>query len=377
MQPFQIDVPDRVLEDLQRRLRATRWPDEMTGKGWKYGTDSAYLRPLCEYWADGFDWRAQEAKLNGLDQFTAEVDGISLHFVHQKSRHKEAIPLLLSHGWPDSFWRFEKLIPLLTDPEDSADAFHIVAPSLPGYGFSGYPSEPGWNPTRIAAAFWKLMTGALGYKAFGAHGGDWGASITEALAHDHPESLLGIHLTDIPFRRLFEVPPDDLSDAEKEFLQKGQAWSQTYGGYAIVQGNEPQTLAYGLNDSPAGLAGWILDKFQKWSDCDGNLDRSFTKDELLTNLTIYWATGTAASASRLYFETARDETGGPKGKIEVPMGAAIFPKDLIPAPREFAERIYDVRRWTEMPKGGHFAALEEPELLAQEIQGFFRPLRTD
>jgi len=288
------------------------------------------------------------------------------------------LPIILTHGWPDSFWRMLKLIPLLADPErhggDPADSFDVIVPSLPGFGFSDRPTEPGFAQDRIADLFAALMT-ALGYPRFAAHGGDWGSGVTEQLALRHAASLVGIHLTDVPYGHLFTIPEDGLSAEERAYLAAGQRWQRDEGAYALIQGSKPQTLAYGLTDSPVGLAAWLVEKFRAWSDCDGDVERRFTKDELLANITLYWVTNTINSANRLYYEAQHRPSRDGSGRISVPTGVAIFPKDIVPAPRAFGERFFNVQRWTEMPRGGHFAAWEEPDLLAQDIRAFFRGLR--
>ena len=378
MKPFTVHIPQPTLDDLRARLANTRWPDEVEGAGWGHGTNRAYLRTLVQYWHDTFDWRKQEALLNQFAHFRAEVDGVGLHFLHERGRGDHPLPLLLAHGWPDSFYRFHKLLPLLTDPAAhggrAEDAFDVVVPSLPGYGFSDKPTRPGAGDGRTAELLHRLMTQTLGYARFGAHGGDVGSGVTERLALTQPGSLAGIHLTDVPYWHLFTLPPDDLSAAEQAYLDRGKQWQMTEGAYALLQATKPQTLAYGLADSPAGLAAWLVEKFQSWSDCGGDVERRFTKDELLTNLTLYWATETIRSSFTPYFDQEPARPPQP-GKIEVPTGVAIFPHDLVPAPRAYAERFYNVQHWTEMPRGGHFAALEEPELLAEDLRTFFRPLR--
>lgn len=378
-EPFHIDVFQSVLDDLRDRLARTRWLDGVEGAGWDYGTDQIYLRELLDHWQHGFDWRAQETMLNGFQQFRADLDGFGLHFIHERGVGPRPLPLLLSHGWPDSFWRFYKLIPMLTDPArfgaDPEDAFDMVVPSIPGYGFSDRPRERGFTSARTADLFARLMTEVLGYGRFGAHGGDIGRGITEALARQRGDALVGIHLTDVWFGRLLSSPPADLSAAERAYLEAGQRWQLQEGAYALEQGTRPQTLAAGLNDSPAGLAAWLVEKFRAWSDCGGDVERRFSKDELLTNLTIYWTTQTVFSSFLPYYENGRATGRASAGRIGVPTGVALFPHDLVPAPREYAERIYNLQRWTEMPRGGHFAALEEPELLAEDLRAFFRPYR--
>jgi pimeloyl-ACP methyl ester carboxylesterase len=381
--PFTIDIPQTTLDDLNERLARTRFPDQIETAGWDYGTNLDYIKGLVEYWRTEFDWRKHEQYLNLFEHFRTEVDGFGLHFIHERGEGPKPLPLILNHGWPDSFFRFHKLIPLLTEPAahggSAEDAFDVIVPSMPGYGFSDKPTEPGMAPPKIAELYYKLMTETLGYERFGAHGGDWGSGTTESLAMAFPDALIGIHLTDIPYWHLFTTPAEELTETEREYMEEGKEWQQSEGAYALIQGSKPQTLAYGLTDSPAGLAGWIIEKFRAWSDCNGDAESKFTRDELLTNIMIYWATGTINSANRLYYEAQHAamehyKSVGPK-RVEVPTGAAIFPKDLATAPRAFGERFFNIQRWTEMPRGGHFAAMEEPELLAEDIRAFFRPLR--
>jgi len=377
--PFRIEVAQSVLDDLQQRLGLTRYPDAVAGAGWDYGTDLDYLRELVGYWQSGFDWRARERELNALAHFRADVDGFGLHFIHQRGNGPRPIPILLSHGFPDSFLRMVDIIPRLTDPAahggEALDAFDVVVPSLPGFGFSDRPSERGFTVARIADLFARLMTEELGYTRFAAHGGDWGSGVTEQLALRHAERLVGIHMTDIPFWRVFGVPAGELSPAEQSFLEQGRRWQRAEGGYNAIQATKPQSLAVGLNDSPAGLAAWIVEKWRSWSDCGGDVERRFSKDQLLTNVTLYWVTETIHSACRTYYEAQHNRLDGTSARVEVPTAVAIFPKDLVRTPREYAERFYDIRRWTEMPRGGHFAALEEPDLLVEDIRAAFRPLR--
>jgi pimeloyl-ACP methyl ester carboxylesterase len=388
--PFIIHIEDSVIADLKKRIAATRWTDEVQNEKWEYGTNKRWLQSLCDYWQEGFDWRKQEEYLNSFNHFKAEIDGTELHFIHQPGIGKNAVPLLLTHGYPDSFARFLKIIPLLTKEDENGLSFDLVIPSVPGYGFSAKPTEPGMDPKRIAHLFTKLMTKELGYEKFLAHGGDWGTSITEQIALYHSDTLLGIHLTDVPFSHLFSIPKGELSKSEKDYLERGQHWQQTQGAYAMIQSTKPQTLGYALNDSPAGLAAWISQSFYSWSDHDGNIENAFSKDELLTNLTIYWATQTINSAIRIYYEAMKtimnakynplvkfnpfDRTGK---KPEVPAAFALFPKDLVNAPKDFAERIFNVQQWTEMPEGGHFAAMEQPVLLSNDIRNFVSALDKD
>ncbi len=382
---FKIDIPQATLDDLRERLGRTRWPDEIAGAGWNYGTNLDYLKSLVDYWQHEFDWRAQEVKLNQFAQFRAKVDGQNIHFIHIRGKGPNPTPLLLIHGWPDSFYRFHKIIPLLTDPEsvggNPEDSFDVIVPSLPGFGFSGRPNFPGgMKSLRAASLLSKLMTEELGYARYAVGGGDIGSRVTRLLALAYPEQVLGIHLTDIGFPREIAFPPDvpNPSPAEGRFLGSVGMWFFQEGAYAALQTTKPQTISYALSDSPVGLAGWIVEKFRAWSDCDGEIEKSYTKDELLTNLMIYWVTGTISSSVRFYHEDSLQSapqlsTGQ---YIEVPAGVATFPKDLTYPPRELGERFLRVARWTEMPRGGHFAALEVPELLVEDIRSFLHPLRS-
>jgi pimeloyl-ACP methyl ester carboxylesterase len=380
MQPFKINVPQPVLDDLQYRLAHTRWPDELENADWNYGTNREYLKQLAAYWQTDYDWRAQEAKLNDFAQYKAEVAGLDLHFIRVEGKGPNPTPLLLVHGWPDSFFRMTKIILLLTDPAShggrAEDAFTVIVPDLPGYGFSGQPKEKGYDPQRMADVLAELMTKTLGYKKYLAHGGDWGSSIVEQLALNHAGALLGIHLTDVPssHAKMADKLPD-LSLAEKAFVAKNKAWQEKEAGYQKIQGTKPETLAYGLNDSPVGLLGWIIEKFHAWSDNDGNIEHTFTKDDLLTNVMIYWVTQSIGSSVRLYYEAMHSPTLAAPTHVKLPTGFAIFPKDITPAPREFAERFFKVQHWHEMPRGGHFAALEEPGLLVADLREFCRSLR--
>lgn len=376
---FTIHVPQRTLDDLQERLARTRWPDSVEQADWEYGTNLEYLKTLVAYWQDHFDWRAQEARLNQFAQFRAQIDGFGIHFIHERGQGPHPLPLLLSHGWPGSFFEMVKILPLLTDPGshggDPADAFDVIVPSLPGFGFSDRSSSRGMTRTTTAELWAHLMTETLGYSRFVAAGGDIGAGITQRLALAHPDLLVGIHLTFLGSSFLSPDQPD-LSEAEQRYLHAVQQWSQQEGAYAHVHATKPQTLAYGLNDSPVGLAAWITEKFRAWSDCDGEVERRFSKDELLTNIMIYWVTETINSSIRTYYENAHASSPLAAGqKIEVPAGFALFPKEINTPPREWAERSLRIQRWTPMPRGGHFAALEEPELLVEDMRAFFRPWR--
>lgn len=376
IKPYQVNVPQTVLSDLLERLKDTRWPDEVKGSGWSMGTNLDYMRELTDYWQHQYDWRKQEAKLNEFKQFKAEVDGLGIHFIHERGQGPNPIPIVITHGWPGSFFEICKLIPLLTDPAsyggDPADSFDVIVPSLPGYGFSDRPRERGMMSSRRAAELWvKLMTEMLGYKRFAAAGGDFGSIVTQYIAADHPELLIGIHLTYIG--HYASIPdPSELSEAERRYLGALQQWSMREGGYYMIHSTKPQTLSYGLNDSPVGLAAWIAEKFQSWTDSDGGIERRITRDELLTNIMIYWVTETIGSSIRTYFDNEPQ-------KLEplpaVPAAFAAFPKDLNPPPREWVERRVYLQQWTEMPRGGHFAAMEEPELLAEDMRAFFSRFR--
>ena len=378
--PFAVETPEAALDDLRERLRRTRWPDEVSGAGWEYGADLAYMRELCDYWADGFDWRRQERVINAFPQFRVRLDGLGIHFVHERGKGPRPIPLLVTHGWPSSFVEMLKLVPLLADPArhggDPADSFDVIVPSVPGFGFSDRPVQPGMTRSRVAGLWVSLME-ALGYRHFGAHANDIGAVISAFIGLDHPSRLIGLHTMMPGFPRPHLEPGGRLSPAEEAFLETQRRWDQAEGGYNRIQETRPQTLAFGLNDSPAGLAAWILEKWRTWTDPGGELERHFTRDELLTNVTIYWLTGTAGSSARSYYERARDpRVIQPGERIRVPTGVALSTEPVQRAPREWVERRYtDLRRWTEFPRGGHFLALEEPELLAEDIRRFFRPLR--
>ncbi len=383
IQPFSIAVPQTTLDDLQTRLAATRWPDEVEGARWDYGSNYSYMKELADYWQQEYDWRKQEAALNRFAQYKADVDGTHIHFIHERGKGPNPTPLLLLHGWPDSFYRFHKVIPMLTDPErfggDSQNSFDVVVPSLPGFGFSDRPGKGEMKSVRSADLLARLMHERLGYRQFVAAGGDIGGRIVRLMALAHPEWLSGMHLTDIGFPREIAFPPEvpNPSSAEQRFFGSVQGWFFQEGAYAMLQTTKPQTISYPLNDSPVGLAAWIVEKFRAWSDCDGEIEKSYSKDELLTNVMLYWVTETISSSARFYREDAL--LTGPQLKagqyIEVPAGVATFPKDLTMPPRELGERYLRIKHWQEMPHGGHFAALEEPESYARDIQEFVGELR--
>lgn len=373
---FHVNIPQDTLDDLRVRLAHTRWPDEVREAGWNYGTNLAYLKELVDYWQNIFDWRAQEEAINTFSHFRANVDGLHIHFIHERGQGERPLPLVLLHGWPSSFLQMRKIIPPLVDPAsyggDPADAFDVIVPSLPGYGFSDWSTEPGMSVGRIADLFTQLMTTELGYRRFAVRGSDLGSGVIQQFALAHPESLIGIHLSGT--NPWVGQIPDNLTEAEQAFVANAQRWMQQEMAYAMVHSSKPQTLAYGLNDSPTGLAAWIVEKFRAWSDCEGDLEKRFTKDELLTTLMIYWATETINSSMRLYYETMRHP--GNWGRVEVPTGMLMSPKDMFPTPREWAERFYQVTHWTNISRGGHFLEMEEPGLVVEDIRVFFRPLRT-
>lgn len=373
--PFTINIAQETLTNLQERLARTRWTDEVAEAEWEYGTNLAYLKEFTDYWQHHFDWRAQERALNAFSHFHAQVDGFGLHFIHERGKGKHPLPLVLLHGWPSSFWQMLPIIPLLTDPEryggDAADSFDVIVPSLPGYGFSDRPGTKGMGLGRIADLLAKLLTEELGYERFAIRASDLGAGVAQQLALTHAQRLIGLHQSGA--NTFIGHIPDGLTRAEQEFMANAQRWNQQEMAYAMQHTTKPQTLAYGLNDSPAGLAAWIVEKFRAWSDCDGDIEKRFSKDDLLTNLTIYWATQTINSSMRLYYEIVRNP--GSWGRVEVPTAMLMTPKDKFPTPREWMERSYNVQRWTEISSGAHFLEIEEPELVAEDLRAFFRPFR--
>jgi len=385
IRPYTIQVPDADIEDLKARLALTRIPDQIPDTGWDYGTDMAYLRELIDYWRNDFDWREQESALNEFDQFVTQIDGVDVHFIHQRSTHEDAMPLLLTHGWPGSIAEFRKIIGPLTQPElyggDPADAFHVVAPSLPGFGFSGKPEERGYNPERMAHTLAALMQ-RLGYARYGAQGGDWGAIINRIHAYRYADRLIGLHSNFV----LANPPADQaladaVPEAEMAAREQRQAFMLNEVGYQQIQGTKPQSIGVALNDSPAGLAAWIVEKFHGWSDIDRRLpagyglEEKFTKDEILTNISLYWFTSSITSSARIYYENRNVAMQEPLGFVTVPTAGAIFPSEIYLTPRIWAEASYNIVRWTAMPQGGHFAAMEEPELLLEDVRAFFRTLR--
>ena len=369
---FRIDIPETELKDLRERLRLTRWPEPETVHDWSQGVPLDYLRALCEYWRDGYNWRAAEARLNEFPQFRTEIDGVDIHFLHVRSPHEDARPLIMTHGWPGSVVEFLKVIGPLTDPVahggDAADAFHLVCPSLPGYGFSGKPARAGWGLGQIADAWDELMT-RLGYHSYGAQGGDWGAGVTAAIGARHPGRVTGIHLN------MVIVPPDpatmdDLTEQEQSALAAMKYYRDWDSGYSKEQSTRPQTVGYGLVDSPVGLCAWIVEKFWSWTDCDGDPANVLTRDEMLDDVMLYWLPGAGASSARLYWESFGKPSAG---TVNVPVGCSLFPKEIFRASRRWAEKQFpDLRYWNEPAKGGHVAAFEQPDAFVGEGRAAFR-----
>ncbi|MGA1370715.1 MAG: epoxide hydrolase family protein [Pseudomonadales bacterium] len=377
MEPFRVHVADALILDLHERLDRTRWPDQV-GDPWIYGTDGDYLRELCHYWRHGFDWRGQEARLNRFPQWIVPLGDHRVHCIHARSTHAHAQPLLITHGWPGSIVEFLGIIERLTQPErfgaDPADAFHVVCPSIPGYGFSKAPSHPGFQPRACAQLFAQLML-ALGYDRYFAQGGDVGSAVTTWLGALAPEALKGIHLNLVFARPPKEDPFAGVSDAERERFEARREYMAGEVGYQHIQGTKPQTLGYGLNDSPAGLAGWIIEKFHRWAQHDGRLEEVISRDDLLTNVSVYWFTQTITSSVRMYYES-RHYQGRPwPERVLVPTAVANCPGELAAPPRAWVERQFNLVHWSHLPRGGHFAALEVPDLLAVDIREAFRPLR--
>jgi epoxide hydrolase len=373
---FRIDVPEAELDDLRARLRGTRWPERETVGDWSQGVPLAYLQDLCAYWADGYDWRATETRLNALPQFRTRIDGLGIHFLHVRSPHADALPLVMTHGWPGSIVEFLKVIGPLTDPPDAADAFHVVCPSLPGYGFSDKPERAGWGVERIAAA-WTVLMARLGYERYGAQGSDWGTSVSACIGQQQPDHVAGIHLMP-PL-----APPDpetfgELTERERAALAALEDAAEWDSGYSSEHATRPQTIGYALVDSPVALCAWIVEKFWAWTD--GSLQEVITRDELLDNLMLYWLPRTGGSSARLYWESIRQVNEWISGRaadtVAVPTGCSIFPGELQRPSRRWAEkRFLDIRYWNEPDRGGHFAAFEQPDLFVDELRAFFRLVR--
>lgn len=381
--PFKLSIPDPALADLRRRLAATRWPDEPPLPAWSTGTSVDYLRALVDWWQRDFDWRRTEAALNAFDQYRVRIDDLDLHYLKVDGKATgdgtEPMPLLLSHGWPGSVLEFLKLIPLLTDPGahggDPRDAFTVIAPSLPGYTLSFRPGQRRYGLADISAILHRLMTECLGYRRYAAQGGDWGSYVTARLAATEPASLIGIHLNMLPLRRELTAYAGD-DPALRRFRDELETFLREETGYQAIQGTRPQTLAFALADSPVGLAAWLVEKFQRWTDCDGHPENALTRDEMLGDISLYWFTNCIGASFWPYFARAHGPWPIPDTRrIDVPAGYAAFPKEILRPPRIAAERVFDIRRWTDMAHGGHFAALEQPAALADEIRTFFRPLR--
>jgi pimeloyl-ACP methyl ester carboxylesterase len=378
--PFTLAIPDRDVADLRARLALTRFPDQAPDAPWAFGTDLGYMKSLVPYWKDQFDWRAQEAALNAFPQFKAPMPDVDLHYLHVPGQGPSPMPLLLMHGWPGSVFEFLDIIPRLTDPArfggDPADAFTVIAPSLPGYGLSFTQGQKRFNIEDIADCLNALMTDVLGYRRYAAQGGDYGAITSSRLGYAHPDNLIGIHINLLSVRR--DGPtPDHPTDEERRYFDELALWLKEETGYQWIQGTKPQTLAYGLTDSPAGLAAWIAEKFRTWTDCDGDLESAVSRDHLLANISFYWFTGAIGSSFWPYYARMHGPWPIPRGgTVDVPMGYCAFPKEIIRPPRSVAQHMYtNIQRWTEMPKGGHFAAMEQPAALADEIRAFFHPLR--
>jgi pimeloyl-ACP methyl ester carboxylesterase len=374
IQPFRIAVEQAAIDDLKQRLAQARWPYEPQDAGWSQGTNGDYLRELVDYWQHSYDWRQHEAELNRYPQFLAEIEGLKIHFVHVRGKGPNPTPLILTHGWPGSFVELLPVVEFLTDPAahggNPALSFDVVIPSIPGYAFSDKPAKRGWTHADTARLWSKLMIDELGYSQFGAHGGDFGAIISQEIAKQRPDALIGMHLTYIGHYNTWAIDQSTLAPAEQAYMDAVQGWLMSEGAYLMVHSTKPQSVAYGLSDSPLGLAGWFAEKFQSWTD--GGLEHKIGKDRFLTNLMIYWLTNSISSSLRSYSE----------GEMElmlplppVPTGFTIFPKDILPPPREWVERRVNLQHWATMPSGGHFAGLEEPELLANELRSFFGPFR--
>jgi pimeloyl-ACP methyl ester carboxylesterase len=383
VEPFEIAVEEEVLADLRERISRTRWPDQIQGVGWDQGTELEYLKDVLAYWGGEFDWRARERELNSHEQFVAEVGGSRVHFAHARARAGSGIPLILTHGWPSSFAEYLRLVPLLTDPQAhgiDGPAFDLVIPSLPGYGFSERPARTGVNTRRTAAVWHELMRG-LGYERYGAGGGDFGAGVATFMALDDPQrAMIGLHLTNLEVDPYTGPGARRLSAAERVYAEEVASWDAVERGYSSIQSTKPQTVAYGLTDSPAGLAAWILEKWRSWTDSGGDLDAHFERDFLLTTLTLYWVTRSIASTLRDYYDNRWfAERIGPQDFVDVPTGIGVFRNQHVhegDPPREWVERLYDVRHWSPQTRGGHFAPAEEPELVARDIAAFFASLAT-
>jgi epoxide hydrolase len=373
IRPYRIDVPNAVLDDLKERLARTRWPDAETVDDWSQGIPLAYTRDLAAYWADGYDWRPREAALNRFDHHLTEIDGLDIHFIHQRSPHDDALPLLITHGWPGSIAEFQKVIEPLVNPTSGRadDAFHVICPSLPGYGFSGKPSRTGWGVDKIARV-WDTLMVRLGYDRYGAQGGDWGAAVTTQIGRNRGHCI-AIHLN-MPIARLpAGSGGGDLTEDEQQALAAFAEHRKWGTGYSKQQSTRPQTLGYGLVDSPVGQLAWVVEKFWAWTDCDGHPENVLSRDELLDNVMLYWVTGSGASSARLYWESFNRFVTD--GRVDLPTGVAAFPKEILRTPRRWCEAAYNITHWSTMPRGGHFAAFEQPELFVDDVRAFFATVR--
>ncbi len=379
IRPFKIEVPEATLNDLRNRLAGTRWPDELPGVGWDYGTPLGYLRELVEYWRTVYDWREHESRLNELPQFTTAIDGANVHFIHVRSPEPDALPLIITHGWPGSVVEMLDVLGPLTDPRAhgaaAADAFHVVVPSIPGFGLSGPTRETGWDVRRIAAA-WAVLMERLGYRNYGAQGGDWGARISWELGAQDREHVVGVHVN-----MMVAAAPDHpaemarLDDEDRARLARRHRFHAELSGYMKIQATRPQTLAYALTDSPVGQLAWIVEKFKEWTDSEHAPEDAVDRDRMLTNVMLYWLTGTAGSSARLYYEFSRSGSWGPPAPSETPTGVAVFAHDIAQPIRSTAERDNNIVHWSEFDRGGHFAAMEQPLLLVEDIRKFFHRFR--
>ena len=374
IKPFKVHIPDHVLADLRRRIADTNWPDQLPGTTWEYGADISKVRELANYWQKGYDWRAQESRFNRFHQFTTEIDGQTIYFIHERSPRAGAIPVMLIHGWPGSVVEFFALIEPLTHPKDnSTPAFDVIVPSLPGFGFSGPTTSRGWDAVRMAKAFVVLMD-RLGYSRYGVQGGDWGSTIAEEMARQAPTRIVGLHLN------LIWVPPPSgnaMKDLTPDEHRRYRAWwDEQRSTFFNLQSSEPQTVAYALTDSPVGWMAWLAEKFQDLTDNDGDFLHTVDRDTFLDDVTLYWVTGTVGSSLRIYCESRLSDSGETPPKMKTPVGYAVFPKEVVAAPERWIEQYYNVVQRTEMPRGGHFAALEQPELLVQDIRLFFSKLNS-
>jgi len=384
-EPFTIAIPEETLTDLRERLAKTRWPHDFANSNWEYGTNLAYLKELVDYWLHSYDWRKHEREMNTFSHYKTTIEDVPIHFIHEPGKGPKPIPIILSHGWPWTFWDLHKVIRPLSDPAafggDPQDAFDVVVPSLPGYGFSTPLTKPGVNFWRTADLWVTLMQDVLGYKKFAAQGGDWGAILSAQLGHKYADRLIGCHIHLMVPLGFFSGGMPDASEYgpdEQGWYERNQGFLAGEAGYMQLQSTKPQTIAHALNDSPAGLCSWILEKRRTWSDCGGDVEKRFTKDELLTTMTLYWVTQSYGTSARYYYEAAHNPWQPAHNRtpvVEAPTGIAVFLKEVILLPRRWAERYYNLKRWTIMPSGGHFASMEEPQRLVEDIRAFFRPLR--